>query len=251
MAIDWFTTGAQIINFLILVWLLKKLLFRPIIGAMERREQGLASRLQLVETQNNEAQALKNKYEKHLQQLQIEKDEVLSQARQQAETEKAELLQHLSEEIQQKKTQFDTEMRKEQQELGQLITRAFAEKSLMLCYKILSQLSDQTLEQRIIEHFLQHLSDLQEAEQTSIRQALMQDNPSTVITHFVLDTAVRQQIQNWFDSFAPGSRLLFEQRDYLVCGIALEADGRSWEWNIDRYLKELGTELLKSPGQPS
>ncbi len=44
MSIDWFTTGAQIINFLILIWLLKKLLFKPIINAMEQREQGLANR---------------------------------------------------------------------------------------------------------------------------------------------------------------------------------------------------------------
>ena len=120
MAIDWFTTGAQIINFLILVWLLKKLLFRPIVNAMESREQGLASRLQQVETQNSEAQALKKQYEKHLQQLQIEKDEVLSQARQQVETEKTELLQRLSKEIQQKKTQFDAEMSQDRLLAGQI-----------------------------------------------------------------------------------------------------------------------------------
>ena len=245
MAIDWFTTGAQIINFLILVWLLKKLLFRPIISAMESREQGLASRLQQVETQNSEAQVLKKQYEKHLQQLQIEKDQVLSQARQQVETEKTELLQRLSEEIQQKRTQFDAEMRQQQQDLGQLISQTIAEKSLILSQKVLSRLADQTLEQQIIKHFLQHLTDLPEDEQTSIRRVMIKGNPATISTHFEPDKATRQQIQNWFDSFAPDSRLLFEQRDYLVCGIALEVGGRSWEWNVDRYLTELGTELLK------
>ena len=249
MAIDWFTTGAQIINFLILVWLLKKLLFRPIISAMERREQGLADRLQQVETKMSEAQALKKQYEKHLQQLQIENDEVLSQARQQAETEKAESLLRLNEEIQQKKNRFDAEMSKEQQKLGPLISRTIAEKSLTLSHKILTRLADQTLEQRIVDHFLQHLSELPENEKVSIRQLLIEDNPATVITRFQPDTATRQQIQNWFDSFAPDSRLLFNQRDYIVCGIALEVAGRSWEWNVDRYLTELGTELLKSPGQ--
>ncbi|MCK4842223.1 MAG: F0F1 ATP synthase subunit B [Methylococcales bacterium] len=249
MAIDWFTTSAQIINFLILVWLLKKLLFRPIINAMERREQGLADRLQQVETQMSEAQALKNKYEQHLQQLQIENDEVLSQARQQAETEKAESLLHLSEEIEQKKKQFADEMNKEQQELEPLISRTIAEKSLTLSHKILTKLAGQALEQQIIDHFLQHLSDLPENEKVSIRQALLEDNSAIVITHFQPDTATRQKIQNWFDSFAPDSSLLFKQRDYLVCGIALEVAGRSWEWNVDRYLTELGTVLLKSPGQ--
>ncbi len=249
MAIDWFTTGAQIINFLILVWLLKKLLFRPIISAMERREQGLASRLQHVEKQMNEAQALKKQYENHLQQHKIENDKILLQVRQQVETEKAESLLRLNEDMQQKKNQFEADMNREQQELGPLISRTIAEKSLKLSHKILTRLADQNLEQRIIDHFLQHLSDLPENEKVLLRQALTEDNPVSVITHFQLDSATRQQVQTWFDDFSPGSRLLFEQRDYLVCGIALEVGGRSWEWNVDRYLSELGTELLRTTGQ--
>jgi F-type H+-transporting ATPase subunit b len=251
MSIDWFTSGAQIINFLILVWLLKKLLFRPIIGAMERREQGLTSRLQQAETKMSEAQVLKQQYEKHLHQLQKDKDEVLATVREQVEAEKAASMQQLSEEIQQKKNRFDTEMQKQQQELGQLISHTIAEKSLSLSRQVLSELADQTLEQRMIEHFLQNLSGLPEAEQISIKQALLKNNSATIITGFQADTATRQQIKTWFDSFAPGCKLLFEQRDYLVCGITLEAEGRSWEWNVDRYLTEMGTELLKSPGQPS
>ena len=251
MSIDWFTTGAQIVNFLILVWLLKKLLFRPIIGAMERREQGLSSRLQQAETKMSEAQALKQQYEKHLHQLQKDKDEVLTTVREEVEAEKAASMQQLSKEIQQKKNRFDAEMQKQQQELGQLISHTIAEKSLSLGRQVLSGLADQTLEQRMIEYFLQNLSGLPEAKQISIKQALLKDNSATIITGFQADTATRQQIKTWFDSFAPGCKLLFEQRDYLVCGIALEAEGRSWEWNVDRYLTELGTELLKSPGQLS
>ena len=40
MGPDWFTVIAQIINFLILVALLKRFLYGPIIRAMERRERG-------------------------------------------------------------------------------------------------------------------------------------------------------------------------------------------------------------------
>lgn len=244
MSVDWFTTGAQIINFLILIWLLKKWLFKPIIEAMEQREQGLASRLQQAESKMSEAQDLKNQYEDHLQQLQIEKDQVLTQARQQAETEKALLLQRLSEEIQQKKTQFDAEIQKQQQELAPFISRTIAEKSLALSRKTLTQLADQTLEQRIIEHFLHYLSSLPNDEQLSIKQALGKDTLAVIVTGFKTDIATQQKIQTWFDSIQPSAKLVFEQRDYLLSGIALEIDGRSWEWNIDRYLTELGTELL-------
>ena len=44
MLIDWFTVGAQIVNFLVLVWLLRRYLYRPVLAAIDAREQELAAR---------------------------------------------------------------------------------------------------------------------------------------------------------------------------------------------------------------
>jgi len=38
MLIDWFTVGAQALNFLILVWLLKRFLYKPILDAIDARD---------------------------------------------------------------------------------------------------------------------------------------------------------------------------------------------------------------------
>jgi F0F1-type ATP synthase membrane subunit b/b' len=45
MLIDWFTVGAEAINFLILMWLLKRFLYKPILDAIESREQKIAAEL--------------------------------------------------------------------------------------------------------------------------------------------------------------------------------------------------------------
>jgi F-type H+-transporting ATPase subunit c len=45
MLIDWFTVGAQLLNFLILAWLLKRFLYRPILDALDAREQRIAAEL--------------------------------------------------------------------------------------------------------------------------------------------------------------------------------------------------------------
>jgi F-type H+-transporting ATPase subunit b len=45
MLIDWFTVGAQVLNFLILVWLLKRFLYKPILDAIDAREQRIAAEL--------------------------------------------------------------------------------------------------------------------------------------------------------------------------------------------------------------
>jgi F-type H+-transporting ATPase subunit b len=43
MLIDWFTVGAQALNFLILVWLLKRFLYKPILDAIDAREKRIAA----------------------------------------------------------------------------------------------------------------------------------------------------------------------------------------------------------------
>ncbi|WP_305909486.1 hypothetical protein Q9L42_005205 [Methylomarinum sp. Ch1-1] len=251
MSIDWFTVAAQIVNFLILVWLLKKLLFRPLMNVMERRELGINGRLQQAHRQMDEAQALKQQYQQHLQQLQEERDAKMAEARQQAEDEKTELLRRLGDDMQRKKMQFEAEMQRQQQELGESIRQMLSEKALALSDKILTELASESLEQRIIERFLEHLSSLPQDERDAFTQALRQQHQATIITGFPANEANRRRIQRWLDEFAPDCRLLFEQRDAIVCGIALEVGGRSWEWNVDRYLSELESELLTSPGKSS
>ena len=57
MLIDWFTVSAQIVNFLILVWLLQRFLYRPILDAIDAREQRVAAALTKAEANKEEARA--------------------------------------------------------------------------------------------------------------------------------------------------------------------------------------------------
>jgi len=223
MQIDWFTTGAQIINFLILIGLLKKFLYRPVINAMKTREQNLVMQRQSLATQQAEAEQLKKHYEAHLHQLNIEKDNILSEARQQAETDRAEQLLNLVDEIQDKKNRFAEEMHKQQQELGVVISKVIAEKALHISSKILSGLADQPMEQQMLEHFLRHLADLPDDEQAMLRKAITQDSSVRIITRFPLDETLCQKIRSRLDKLSTDCDIVYEQNDHFVCGIALEA----------------------------
>jgi F-type H+-transporting ATPase subunit b len=242
MEIDWFTTGAQIVNFLILIGLLKKFLYRPVIHAMAARERNLAEQRQALMDKQAQAESLKQQYEASQQSLHREREKVLSEAKARAEAEKAERLQRLDDEIRQKKNRYSEQMRQEQQELGTAVGRAIAEKALRLGAKILTGLADQTLEQRIVEQFLRQLSNLPGPEQAAIGQS----RTVTVITSFPVDETLRQRIKDRLNNAADA--IQFEQDARLICGIALEAGGRSWEWNIERYLAELDADLLTPAG---
>ena len=55
MLIDWFTVGAQALNFIILVWLLKRFLYKPILNAVDAREQRIAAELADADAKRAEA----------------------------------------------------------------------------------------------------------------------------------------------------------------------------------------------------
>ena len=56
MLIDWFTVIAQVVNFLILVWLLKRFLYRPILDAIDAREKRIALALADADAKKVEAE---------------------------------------------------------------------------------------------------------------------------------------------------------------------------------------------------
>ncbi len=80
MLIDWFTVVAQIVNFLVLVWLLKRFLYKPILNAIDAREKRIAS--QVLKAQETEEVAKKERdaYQQKNEDLEKQKEVLLSKA---------------------------------------------------------------------------------------------------------------------------------------------------------------------------
>ncbi|MFP4072257.1 MAG: hypothetical protein ACLFTB_09415, partial [Desulfovibrionales bacterium] len=81
MLIDWVTVGAQIVNFLILVWLLKKFLYGPIIRAMQKREEGIRQEMEQARQSREEAEQRAQKLEQERKELDRSREELMREAR--------------------------------------------------------------------------------------------------------------------------------------------------------------------------
>jgi F-type H+-transporting ATPase subunit b len=64
MLIDWFTVGAQALNFLILVWLMKRFLYKPVLAAIDAREKRIAAELADAETKKTDAKKERDEFQK-------------------------------------------------------------------------------------------------------------------------------------------------------------------------------------------
>ncbi len=99
MQIDYFTIFAQIINFLILVFLLRHFLYGPVTKLMEEREQKIVSRLQEVEKKKREAEQELESYRKMSQELSNKREEMLAEAAREAQVLEADLMKKAREEV--------------------------------------------------------------------------------------------------------------------------------------------------------
>ena len=103
MELDWSTFTLEVINFLILVWLLKRFLYQPVLTIIEQRRQKIEAELAQAMKGQQEAQALKDQYEARLADWQQEKRGLLEQQEQQMAGERSKRLQQLDAELEQQR----------------------------------------------------------------------------------------------------------------------------------------------------
>ena len=92
MLINWFTVCAQAINFLILVWLLKRFLYKPILHAIDEREKGIAAQLASAEAKTAEAQKDRDDFQHKNEAFDKERAALLKKATDDASAERQRLL---------------------------------------------------------------------------------------------------------------------------------------------------------------
>ena len=92
MLIDWFTVGAQALNFIILVWLLKRFLYKPILNAVDAREKRIAAELADADAKKAEAQKERDEFRHKNEEFDQQRAALLSKATDEAKAERQRLL---------------------------------------------------------------------------------------------------------------------------------------------------------------
>src|SRR5450631_2538240 len=92
MLIDWFTVAAQVVNFLILVWLLKRFLYRPILDAIDAREKQIAKELADADAKKAEAQKERDEFQRKNEEFDQQRAALLTKATDEANAERQRLL---------------------------------------------------------------------------------------------------------------------------------------------------------------
>ncbi|QDU98927.1 F0F1 ATP synthase subunit delta [Lignipirellula cremea] len=241
MLIDWFTVGAQLVNFLVLVWLMKRFLYKPILNAIDAREKRIAAELRDAAAQQSEAQKERDEFQSRNDDFERQRASLLSQATEEVKAHRQKLLEEARDDADAWLAKRQEGLAREQQSLHDEITRRTQQEVFAIARKTLADLADAGLEERMSEVCICRLRELQGEEKEGFATALKASSqPAFVRSAFDLPEKQQAAIQRALnETFAADIRLRFETDPTVISGIELTANGHKVGWSIADYLRSL------------
>jgi len=255
MLIDWFTVGAQLLNFLVLAWLLKRFLYRPILDALDAREQRIAAELADADAKRAEADKQRDEFQDKNAAFDRERAGLLSQATDEAKAERQRLMDDARQAADDLRAKRMEALSNDAHHLNQAIGRRTQQEVFAVARKALADLATTRLEACMAEVFTRRLRALDEPAKATLAKALKTaGGPALVRSAFDLPAEQRLAIGEALnDTFSTDIELAFETEPDLVSGIELVTNGQKVAWSIADYLVSLEQgvdELLKSQSRP-
>jgi F-type H+-transporting ATPase subunit b len=254
MLIDWFTVGAQALNFIILVWLLKRFLYKPILDAIDAREQRIATELADADKKRAEAQKEGDEFRRKNDEFDHQRAALLSRATQEAKAERQRLFNEARAAASALSAERMETLRTDARNLNQAISRRTQKEVFAIARKALMDLATTSLEERLGEVFTRRLREMDAQDKAAFAEVLKTaTEPALVRSAFELPAEQRATIRNALnETFAADIPVRFETAPDLVSGIELTTNGQKVAWSIADYLTSLEKgvgELLNAPAQ--
>ena len=247
MLIDWFTIGAQIVNFLVLVWLLKRFLYSRILAAIRTRENKIAARLTEAETAEKAAREQLASYQAKLKDFEQHQQTMLSQAAESAERQRADLIEKAREHVQSLETKWREDLEREEDAFLADLRRRVAEEVLTVARRTVADLAGMDVQQCAVKVFLEKIRSLGDEAWKSLG-----DGDLCVRAALELPDNTRNEIQQVLEErlHAP-VQLRFELAPALGLGIELRGNSRRISWSFENYFEEMEEDLEKALEQSS
>ena len=224
MNVDWFTFGAQIVNFLILVGLLKKVLYGPILQLVASREESFEKQKTALAEKAQENQSLENQLRAQLADLESQKSDALLRVQQEVEVERGRLLAEAREEFVKQQEHWNRTLAQQAESVSRELSQRIGSVTLGLVRQTLQDLAGESFETAVVETFLR-------------QNPAPLEGPYVIITSFELPNDLKARLlARW-----PGAE--FERTPEGVAGIEVRGSREKLTWSIDAHLESRRQEL--------
>ncbi len=241
MTFDWFTFVAQLFNFFLLILLLRRFLYRPVLKIMDERQERIKAQVEEAQQREEHAAQTLTQYQEEKSRLLSERDSQLAQIQADVQIAKQELLKEARAEVDAQRKQWQEALAKEKEDFLSALEKRATKEVFESMRTALSHLADAELQEQVIRVFIGRLSQLSKGNQEAMRAALLHTkNQVQVVTSFGLTLEQKNELELALKAALGQSvNLQVQQNSELICGLELSIYDQKLAWSIANYLETL------------
>lgn len=236
MELDWSTFILEIINFVILVWLLKHFFYKPVMDIIAKRKQTIQDSLDKADAVQAEAESLKSQYENRLEDWEKEKATSRAELHRKIEEEKRQAMENLAQSIQQEKEKAEVLLQRQQENTLRKNERLAIEQSVAFVTRLLSRFANPELEATIIHIVLEDLRNLSSDQLEELQKASTKaTEPVHISSAYKIEKENQTVLKNTLTKILKHPvEVEFKRDPALLAGIHIDIGA----WNLQASLQE-------------
>lgn len=245
MNIDWFTFAAQIINFLILLALLKRFLYGPILKGIAEREAEIASRFEHAEKERSAAKAAKLDFDARMEELAHAKERMQAEATDEVERWKSEHISKAKEQVANARAGWLHQLTRERQQLQEQLLEQYRIHALKLTEGIIGCLADAEGQSVVVEAFIRNFQKSKESPRLATASRRCGPEQAVIVrSAFELTASQQTDIRNCLiASEVDPATIQFRRDESLICGLEVRTEHHAVSWNARESLTFLASEF--------
>jgi F-type H+-transporting ATPase subunit b len=222
VTLSWPTFILEIVNFLVLVWILKRFLYRPILQAIEERKARIEKNLADAKARQMEAEALEQQFQKRLADWENEKQKLRAEVTEEIVARRTQLLAALDDSLKQERDKARVLEERRLSELHNNAEAAGIDAGLQFTARLLDRAASPPLEAKLIDLALEDLRALPPDQIERLRSACRGTNlPVKVTSAYEIGAAQRRAIEQALKNLTDGAAIQFAEDSHLRAGLRI------------------------------
>ena len=246
MSIDFFTLCAQIINLLILLFLLKKFLYLPILKVLEERKALLENEYKVAEIARKKAEVLEKSAQEKYSEIEHEKQKILAQSHEKADVLEQKLTAEAEQEFKKARQKWKDKLVSEQSTFDLALQNLIAEYFQKFATGALDQMADISLNELFLNKLMQKISAQKQDKKSEFVRDFLVSGELELVSAENLDAKTKQRFKDFIQKefmLTENPKIKFSTDKNLICGVVLKNKEQMIEWNLAEYISEFSNNL--------
>ncbi len=233
MELSWSTFLLEIVNFLVLVWILKRFLYKPVVDVIARRREKIEQTMRAAKEKHRAGEALQAQYENRLADWEGEKEAARTTFHREIEQERVHRLETLATELEAERKKREVVAERERLESERRLENQALVLAAGFAARLLSRVAGAELERRLVEVLQEDLPRLSAERRRTLEQALLRESgPIEVTSAYPLDDAGQRKLEQVLADLAGRPvACRYRQDSSLIAGAQLRVG--AWVLHVD------------------